>query len=311
MLRVSADVIVRGTSVVDLAELLQAVLDCLPEGVACADQEGRIRFWNRAAAAITGHARADVVGTPVPDALRALIVGGLRQWVRAAASDPSPARESLLHIRHRLGHELPVLVKMLALENDFGGRLGDAVVFRPAENLDALPRGDCDTLLENEPGGCEFQDRVELEYADFLECAIPFGVLWITVDQAERLRKTHGGRACECMVDKMERILLHGLRPTEQLGRWGEDEFLVLSHERTPETLAAHAQSLAGLARTTDFRWWGDRVSLTVSIGAAQADAHEPLSDLLDRAQAAMLASFHAGGNRSTLLPRRPVCSPS
>ena len=104
---------------------------------------------------------------------------------------------------------------------------------------------------------------------------------------------------------------MHGLRPTEQMGRWGDDEFLVLSHERTAEMLAAHAQVLAGLARTTDFRWWGDRVSLTVSIGAAQADQDETLAQLLERAQAAMLTSIHAGGNHITLAPGRQACSPS
>ncbi len=66
--------------------------------------------------------------------------------------------------------------------------------------------------------------------------------------------------------------MANGLRPAEEMGRWGDDEFLILSHERTPEMLAAHAQVLAGLARTADFRWWGDRASLTVSIGAAQAE---------------------------------------
>ena len=85
------------------------------------------------------------------------------------------------------------------------------------------------------------------------------------------MRKTHGAGACEAMLEKIERALANGLRPAEELGRWGEDEFLVISHERTAEMLAAHAQTLAGLARTADFRWWGDRVSLTVSIGAAQA----------------------------------------
>jgi GGDEF domain-containing protein len=113
------------------------------------------------------------------------------------------------------------------------------------------------------------------------------------------------------MVEKVERMLVHGLRPTEEIGRWGEDEFLVISHERTAETLAAHGQVLAGLSRTTDFRWWGDRISLTVSIGAAQADEDEPLSQLLTRAQAAMLASVHAGGNHISLAPERHSCSPS
>ena len=77
------------------------------------------------------------------------------------------------------------------------------------------------------------------------------------------------------MLEKVERTLASGLKPAEEIGRWGDDEFLVLSHERNAAMLAAHAQTLAGLARTTDFRWWGDRVSLTVSIGAAQAERGE------------------------------------
>jgi GGDEF domain-containing protein len=95
------------------------------------------------------------------------------------------------------------------------------------------------------------------------------------------------------------------------LGRWGDDEFLILSHERTPEMLGTHAQVLAGLARTADFRWWGDRASLTVSIGAAQAEQESSLADLLERAKTAMLNSFHAGGNQTMSAPGRQVCSQS
>jgi diguanylate cyclase len=87
------------------------------------------------------------------------------------------------------------------------------------------------------------------------------------------------------------------------MGRWGDDEFMVLSHECTPEQLAAHAQVLAGLARTADFQWWGDRVPVTVSIGAAQAGADASLVELMEKAKAAMFTSFHAGGNKITLAP--------
>jgi GGDEF domain-containing protein len=66
--------------------------------------------------------------------------------------------------------------------------------------------------------------------------------------------------------------------------------------------MAAQAQMLAGLARTADFRWWGDRISITVSIGAAQAcsDGIESLAQLLRRARVAMEASSREGGNRVT-----------
>ena len=109
------------------------------------------------------------------------------------------------------------------------------------------------------------------------------------------------------MLDKVQRALAQGLRPAEEMGRWGDEEFMMISHERTPEMLGAHAQVLAGLARTADFRWWGDRVSLTVSIGAAQAchDRDEGLAQLLERAQKAMESSIHAGGNCIASAPGR------
>jgi diguanylate cyclase (GGDEF)-like protein len=130
-------------------------------------------------------------------------------------------------------------------------------------------------------------------------------LLWITVDQAAMLRKTHGRDASEAMLAIVERTLLHALRPTEILGRWGSNEFLVLCHERTAEMLLLHARHVVGLARTADFRWWGDRVSLTVSVGAVQAGPvpkqGEKLGGLLERAQGAMRASESAGGNEVVL----------
>ena len=102
-----------------------------------------------------------------------------------------------------------------------------------------------------------------------------------------------------------------GLRPAEEMGRWGDDEYLILSHERTLEMLSAHAQALANLARTEDFRWWGDKVGITVSIGVAQAEKDKSLIDLLERAKAAMFLSFHAGGNRISNAPGGQECLPS
>lgn len=294
----------------DRVELLEAALDCLPEGFAFGDLDGHVRFWNHAAEEITGCPSVDLLGRPVRAALEKLIVGGACQWIHETDAETRPGRGSLVRVRHALGHELPLLVRVLALRDELGGRIGTAVVFHPAENLDALPRGDCGEDSNLEAGQTELEDRLEAEHDDFLRGNIPFGVLWVTVDQAHDLRKTHGTRACEAMVEKVERTLMCGLRPTEQIGRWGEDEFLVISHERTAETLAAHGQVLAGLSRTADFRWWGDRVSLTVSIGAAQAEQGETLAQLLARAQAAMLVSVHAGGNHISLAPERHSCSP-
>jgi len=294
----------------DRTELVEAALDCLPNGIALLRTDGQVAFWNRAAEAITGYVSVDLLGRAAPEPLDALLSSPTG---REAIDEPgvAAAHGAPLVVRHKLGHDVPVIARTLVLRDGLGGRLGSAVVFHPAESLDALPRGECGENSGVEESQADLEQRIEEIFADFTGAGVPFGVLWITVDQAHELRKTHGARACEAMLEKVEKAILNGLRPAEEMGRWGQDEFLVLSHERTADMLATHAQRLMGIARTAEFRWWGDRVSLTVSIGAAQADAAETLAQLLGRAQAAMVTSIHEGGNHITLAPGGQACLPS
>ena len=294
----------------DRKELLESALDGLAEGVALADHDGRVALWNRAAKAITGFTSGEIVGRGVKETLDALVVGGVQHWTRQTEAETT-GRGSLVRVQHKIGHEIPVMARSFVLRDGLGARIGAGVVFHPAEALDALPHGELGE--DSTIGQCraDLEDRLAAMHEDFLHSDVSLGVLWVTVDQARGLRGTHGARACEAMLEKMERTLGSGLKPAEEMGRWGDDEFLVLSHERSSAMLAAHAQSLAGLARTTEFRWWGDRVSLTVSVGAAQAERGEPLAELLERAQAAMFASIRAGGNHITAAQGRPACLPS
>jgi diguanylate cyclase (GGDEF)-like protein len=263
-------------------------------------------FWNHAAEAITGFESADLQKQAIPRELEPLLPDAALHGELNPDGEMrlTPGHEAghaeLIHVRHKLGQPILVMARTTALRDAMGWRIGTAVVFHPAESLDALPHGETDEDVESSVA--DQAERLQAEFEDFERDDLPLGVLWVSVDQAQGLRKTHGVGACKAMLEKVERALAQGLRPSEKLGRWGDDEFLIIAHERTPEMLAAHAQVLAGLARTTDFRWWGDRISLTVSIGAAQADhsREETLAQLLERAQEAMFSSIDAGGNRIT-----------
>ena len=310
------------------AELLEATLDSLPHGVGLLGESCDVVFWNQAAQAITGYPALDLVGRPAPEALKPLLERCCPCEASesricpidppgscAPGSDPDQGHETgrgfPVHARHKLGHDFSAMARLLVLRDAMGRRIGTAVLFHSTECLDALPHGEAGENTDVEASQEDLKDRLESLFEDSTEGGQEFGVLWITVDQAHDLRKTHGAGACEAMFKKVERVLTQGLRPAEYLGRWGEDEFLVISHERTPAMLAMHAQVLAGLARTADFRWWGDRVSLTVSIGAAQAESAGTLAELLERAKTAMVSSHHAGGNQITRAPEGHSCSQS
>lgn len=295
----------------DRMELLKSALDSVAEGVVLTDDEGWIALWNRSAEAIVGYTSGDVVGHGAREMLDTVVVGGSQHWLRRTEAEEDSRLGSLIHLRHKTGRQIQVMARVIVLCDSGGARIGTGAFFHSTENIDALPHGEFDEAIENRKSRLDFEDRLARLHEDSLRSRAPFGVLWVTVDEARGLRRTHGARAVEAMLEKMERTLATGLKPGEEISRWGDDEFLILSHERNAARLGEHGENLRGLARTTEFRWWGDRISVTVSIGAAQLERGESLAELLERAQEAMHISLQGGGNQITVAPRRTACSPS
>lgn len=288
----------------DRSDLIEAVLDSFPEGLALLDREDAVTFWNRAAERITGYPSIEVLTRLVPWALEPLLSSSASLTEVEAGAGKPQERGMLVRAQDRQGGELPLMMRTLVLRDALGERIGKAAIFHLAMGLDSLPHGESEES-DLETAQAEIEEQVRAAYEDFLQEGEPVGLLWITVDQAHEMRKSHGVTACETMLERVERTLTNGLRPGDEIGRWGDDEFLILSHAPTRELLGAQAQALEGLARTADFRWWGDRLMLSVSIGAAQGRRTEALPQLFGQAQAAMLASVHAGGNHFTLAPER------
>jgi PAS domain S-box-containing protein len=287
----------------DRMELFEAALDSLPDGLGLLGREGEVMFWNQAAQGITGYTAIELLGREMPEGLEPLL--GSRNGIENSKSPElrPENRRSVEQTRHKFGHQLPVITNALVLFNGLGERIGTAVLFHPVESQDALPQSERRDASYMEGARADLLERLQIEFDDFMRGGAPLGILRITVDQAEELRKTHGAPACQAMLEKVYYALAHGLRPGEEIGYWANDGFVVIAHERSAEMLAEHAQTLAGLARTADFRWWGDRVSLTVSIGAAQAgrEPGESVTHALKRAREAMETSIREGGNRATV----------
>ncbi len=300
-------------SITDRTELLEAALDSLPDGIAVFGAEGGVIYWNQAAQGVTGYTAIELLAQPIPEGLKPLLAERIQNEDFRADTEKPESRRALVHTRHKLGHLVPVISRTLVLRDGLGERIGAAAVFHPSLSLDALPQGEAGQDPDLEESRAEFEERLQTEWDDFVRGGPPLGILWVGVDQAEELSKTHGAGACHAMLEKVRHALAQGLRPADEMSRWGDDEFLVLAHERSAEMLAAHARTLAGMARTADFRWWGDRVSLTVSIGAAQADGNhaETLAQLIERARAAMISSSREGGNRATTAPDSNQAAPA
>ncbi len=312
----------------DRMAMLEAALDLMEEGLAVLDQQSRIVYWNQAAAALTGYTAQELICRPCPDDLfrvdrqhrdkvvanaEAELKAGLAEgggvsglsFIQPAAEsahspDPFLERLTLVSIHHKLGHEVPGMLRKVALQDFQASPMGSVLLFYPAEEVDALARGESGDVVGIEASQAEMEDRLAAAHHQWATSGMPFGLLWITVDQARSLRKTHGRDACEAMLRAVEDTLLRQMTPAETIGRWGDNEFLIIAHERSGQLLTDHARRLAGLARIVDFRWWGDRIGLTLSIGTSFAIEGDTLPCLLNRADRAVRSSEDAGGNHVT-----------
>ena len=321
----------------DRLAMLEATLDLMGEGVAILDEQSNVIFWNKAATALTGYLADDLICRRCPDDLYRIdeehrsrvglgaeargracqrntavgfgrptaarfdgLAGLAARWDNDEQSDELLESATLVSMGHKLGHLVPGMLRKVALRDACSAPAGTALMFYAVEEVDALPHGESGDDVGIERSQAAMEDRLDAAHHQWVTNRMHFGLLWITIDQARALRKTHGRDACEAMLRTVEQTLLRQMKPAEVIGRWGDNEFLVLTHERTAEVLIDHARRLAGLARTADFRWWGDRVGLTVSIGASQAIAGDSLQSVLHRVQQAMQASEYAGGNQVT-----------
>jgi diguanylate cyclase (GGDEF)-like protein len=309
----------------DRMAMLEATLDLIEEGIAVLDEQSKVVHWNHAAAALTGYTMQDLICRSCPEDLfcvdqqhRDKVVASAEAELKAGFAegagvsglsasqptaektqvvDPFLERLTLVSMRHKLGHDVPGMLRKVTLQDSRGTSIGAVLFFYPAEEVDALPRGESDESVGIEASQAEMEDRLAASYHQWTTSGMPFGLLWITVDQASSLRKTHGRDACEAMLRSVEDTLLRQMKPAETIGRWGDNEFLIIAHERSAQLLTDHARRLAELARIVDFRWWGDRIGLTLSIGTSYAIEADTLPCLLNRARQAMRSSEYAGGN--------------
>ena len=158
--------------VTDRTELVEAALESLADGIALLGADGKLVFWNRAAEAIAGYTSVDLLSRPAPAALERLFSGALAGEGEAGAQ---AGHGALVNLEHKLGHSLTAMARMHALRDGMGRRIGSAVVFHPAESLDALPHGERGEASDVAANQAEFQERLEAVFEDFRQGGESFG----------------------------------------------------------------------------------------------------------------------------------------
>jgi len=288
-------------------EIYKSVLDSLPVGVYLVDRQRRILAWNAGAAKLTGYLSQEVVGRCCAEGLLVHcdanheILCGDRCPLRATMLDGNP-REVDVYLLHKDGQRIPVRAQAFPLRDESGVVIGAAECFDlrmvlPAAGVPAPAPGPAATdRVTDLPDRGALLARLAWELKRFEESPVPFGVLSVAIDNLDGVLHKDGHNAVDAALYATGQTLRANVGPRDMVARWSLDRFVAVLESCTAAPLASAAAALNRLTVAGAIPWWGDHLTVTVSIGGAVVRPGDTPQSLVDRAEEALREGRKAGG---------------
>ena len=135
--------------------------------------------------------------------------------------------------------------------------------------------------------------RKELERAKRFDRA--FSVVFFDLDQFKQINDVYGHELGDTVLRVVATLVKEHLRPSDEIGRWGGDEFLVLVPELDATSAAQMAERLRQIIRAHPIDGIG---AASVSFGVAAYPRFDSEDDLLRAADRALARAKTKGKNR-------------
>lgn len=294
----------------------QRVLDGLHDGVYFVDRQRNITFWNRAAEAITGYQREEVLGRSCSDNILNHTDETGRQLCGVACPlDATLAdgqnRSATVFLHHRDGYRVPTSVRAAPITSTDGTIVGvvetfsdDSARVSAVERANEMERLAYVDALTGLPNRRYAEAALGARFNEMRRYNWSFGVIFLDIDHFKKVNDTCGHEVGDRILTMVANTLVHNVRSFDVVSRWGGEEFVcVIGHvdQTHLESMAEKLRALVERSSLTLSREGPEgetRLAVTVSGGATQAHASDSAASLIQRADRLMYLSKTAGRNR-------------
>jgi diguanylate cyclase (GGDEF)-like protein/PAS domain S-box-containing protein len=268
----------------------QALVEHASDAVAIHDEDGVVRYLSPAITEMLGYTPEDFVGAPADRLLGPDAGGALQAALDEAAATPNGRSQAEIRMAHRDGREkwLALMITNRLDDPDVGGlvvNIRDATDERAArEEIAYQASHDALTGLPN---------RTTLQrYLVESLAADPegVGVLFVDLSGLKPVNDTLGHARGDAALVAVALRIQSAVGDAGRLGRFGGDEFAVVTRGLGPEQLTALAETLVAELDRPVTAPEGGHVYLTASTGIALSDGRTSAEHLLANADLAMYA---------------------
>ena len=281
-------------------ETYRDILNGLQIGVSVLDLQKKIVFWSDGAEKITGYARIDVLGHSCAENILLhcnhnscdMCVGKCPMAI--ALHDARPV-EGASFIHHKSGHRTPVHTWAIPLRDKHGSIIGIIQTFEgefaangPSPNDRSMKEhGWLDNATEL-PNQAMMQSHLRETLGTFAEIQVPFGVVCLEPHELNQFRARYGQEAATSMLLVLARTLRNAVWPTDFVGRWSEGRFLVILVGCGEAAMQTISDRILMLMASVTIEWWGEELSVAVSMGRTVARAGDTIESLVERVHRAL-----------------------
>jgi diguanylate cyclase (GGDEF)-like protein/PAS domain S-box-containing protein len=281
-------------------ETYRDILDALQIGVSVLDLQKKIVFWSDGAEQITGYARIDVLGHSCAEniLLHCNQIGCemcTGKCPMATALHAARPVEAMSFIHHKSGHRTPVHSWAIPLRDKQGSIIGIIQTFEsefavagPDPNDRSMRERGCLDDITGLPNQAMMHSHLREMLGTFAELQIPFGIFCVEVFELNQFRARYGQEAATSMLQVLARTLRNAVWPADFVGSWSEAQFLVILSGCDEDALQSVSQRVLKMMASATIPWWGEELSVAVSMGRTCALAGDAIESLLQRAQPAL-----------------------
>lgn len=139
----------------------------------------------------------------------------------------------------------------------------------------------------------------------------PCSLIMFDLDRFKAINDTYGHQFGDRILREFADTVRQSMRPRDQFGRYGGEEFLVILPGTSIETACAIAERVRRAFADSHEFVDGQPVRATVSAGVATADPQMDMNDMVAAADKALYSAKHNGRNRVERAPGPDDAAPS
>ncbi|MGZ9898832.1 GGDEF domain-containing protein [Shewanella gaetbuli] len=142
------------------------------------------------------------------------------------------------------------------------------------------------------------EDRMDVEYRNHIRFKTPLWIAVTDIDHFKNVNDNFGHSTGDKTLQVIAMALKNSLRDSEFVARYGGEEFVLLLPEITEDHISILLNRVREKVKNIPFKFKNQRITVTLSIGAAQVMDNETMQDAFERADAALYRAKNNGRDR-------------